>query len=347
MSPPLRTAIVGFGRIAAGYRDDPLMARYFPHASHAQALTAHPGFDLLAAVDPAPAARAAAREIWRIPHVVADAGDLPAGLGIEVAVLTLPPAARTAALAAMPDVRALLVEKPLGPTGGHLLAACARRGIKLQVNYWRRGVAAFRALAAGGLARRIGRVQAAFATYGNGVANNGSHLVDFLRLLLGEVVAVQATGPAQSGAGLPLAGDVDVSFCLNHADGSQSCVQPLDFRAFREVGLDLWGERGRLQIVQESLVGLWHAAGANRALQGEREVASDRAEREAFMVGEALYCLYDNLVEALEHGRPLLSDADNARATEEVLRAVLASAAAGGRRIGLARSPARLDGASR
>ena len=341
--PPLRTVIVGFGRIAAGYQDDPLMARYFPHASHAQTLRAHSGFELVAAVDPAPAARQAAAEVWRIPHVAARVEELPGDLGIAVAVMTQPAASRPAALDALPALRAVMLEKPLGDDGQRFLALCGRRGIEVQVNYWRRGVADFAQLAEGGLLAAIGHAQAAFATYGNGLANNGSHLVDFLRWLLGEVVSAQATGPVRSAPHLPLAGDVDLPFCLTHAGGAQSSVQPLDFRAYREVGVDLWGETARLQIVQESLLGLRSTIADNRALQAEREIASDRMERLDFDVGQALIRLYDNLADALDKAVPLLSDGDNAWRTEAVLQAILASAAAGGRAV----SPAAVAPATR
>ena len=42
--PRLRTVLVGCGEVGAGYATDPLMARHYPYATHAQVLAAHPAF---------------------------------------------------------------------------------------------------------------------------------------------------------------------------------------------------------------------------------------------------------------------------------------------------------------
>mgnify|MGYP001412936739 CR=1 FL=1 len=63
------------------------------------------------------------------------------------------------------------------------------------VNYWRRADRLFQALAAGGLTEHVGSPQAVFGLYGNGLVNNGGHLIDFLRMLLGVCYA-----PAQAAA---------------------------------------------------------------------------------------------------------------------------------------------------
>ena len=38
----------------------------------------------------------------------------------------------------------------------------------------------------------IGKIQSAFGLYGNGLKNNGSHLIDWARMFLGEVSWVQS-----------------------------------------------------------------------------------------------------------------------------------------------------------
>lgn len=69
MTAPYAAAIVGFGKMAQGYAEDPAMARHFPYATHAQVLRDHPGFDWRAVVDPSVDALAAARDGWNVPHV--------------------------------------------------------------------------------------------------------------------------------------------------------------------------------------------------------------------------------------------------------------------------------------
>lgn len=334
---PFRTALVGLGRMGAGYADDPVMARHYPYATHAQVLRGHPRFAWAAAVDPAEGARSAARGRWGVPLVAAGAADLPPDAGVEVAVIATPPEARLGIVEALPDLRAVIVEKPLGgPEAARaFLDSCARRGILVQVNLWRRADPGFRDLAAGGLRARVGAVQAGFGLYGNGLRNNGTHLVDFVRMLLGEVEAVEALGPAVSPAHLPLAGDVELPFALWVRGGPLVACQPLDFTRYREVGLDLWGTEGRLSILQEGLVPLRFPKVPNRAMSGEGEVASDAPEPVPSTVGVALRHLYDDLARALDGGAEPVSPAGSALRTEAAVEAVVASAAGGGRRVRL------------
>ena len=53
----LRTALIGFGKIAAGYCDDPQISSYYQYSTHVQVIKDHPNFTLSAVVDPSSNAR--------------------------------------------------------------------------------------------------------------------------------------------------------------------------------------------------------------------------------------------------------------------------------------------------
>ncbi|HEV2145973.1 MAG TPA: Gfo/Idh/MocA family oxidoreductase [Longimicrobiaceae bacterium] len=329
---PLRTVVVGLGKIGLGYADDPVMARHYPFATHAQVLARHPAFEWGGAVDLAPEARRAACERWGVPLVAAEVGEVADAYRPEVVVLATPPESRLEILEQLPDVRAVLVEKPLGRTleeGESFLAWCRARGIPVQVALWRRADAAFRELALT-LGERIGAVQAAFALYGNGLLNNGTHVVDFVRMLLGEVTEVQAAAGVAPYREGPIRDDVNLPFHLALASGAGVSVQPLRFAHFRENGVDIWGESGRLSVLQEGLKIRWYPRRENRGMQGEREVDSDCPVEVPSTVGHAFYALYDDLAEALRRGTPLCSPGESALRTARVVQAVLDSSARGG-----------------
>ncbi|PIW29051.1 MAG: hypothetical protein COW30_05975 [Rhodospirillales bacterium CG15_BIG_FIL_POST_REV_8_21_14_020_66_15] len=334
----LRALIVGFGQVASGLSNDPRMAAHFKYASHASVLADHPAFDWQGVVDSNTAALDNARNTWKVPLCGTDLGRMAAEVRPEIAVLATPPGGRADMIDRMPDLKAVLVEKPLDAPGengdgARLAAIAAERGIPVIVNYWRRSDRLFRNLAAGGVAASIGRAQAVSALYGNGLANNGGHLIDFLRMLLGAVVAVQALGPAKPAAAGPLAGDVQLPFALTFAEGFVATVQPLDFAHYREVGMDIWGERGRLTILQEGLVTRTYPMTGNRGLSGEREIDCDTGEVLETTVSDALFRMYDNLADAAvgraEPWSPLASAAVNERIVDLILR----SAAEGGSRL--------------
>ncbi len=320
--------MIGFGRIGAGYADDPVMARHYPYATHAQVLAAHPAFQWVGVTDRSPRARRLARERWGVP-AFRDPAEMAADCAPDVAVLATPPGSRTEILDRLPSVRAVLVEKPLGRTpaeGRRFLEVCHRRGILVQVNFWRRADRVFRDLAAGGLQRRVGAPQAVFGLYGNGLLNNGTHMVDFIRMLLGEVRSVQALAGARPLRAGPIEGDVHVAFSMRLYSGLAVAMQPLAFEHYRENALDIWGEKARLFIGQEGLGLSLYPRESNRGMQGESEIASDRPRELRSTVGTALYHMYTNLAAALGGKQALWSSGPSALQTERVVGAIRASA---------------------
>lgn len=332
-----RTLMVGFGDIASGLGQDLKMARYFEYASHASVLSAHPAFDWLGTVDLREAALIGARDKWQIPVVETDLAAAIEKVRPEIAVLATPPGQRAEAVAAMPDLKAVLVEKPLsGPNdndGKALATICAERGIPVLVNYWRRADRNFRDLAAGGLKARIGAPQAVFGIYGKGLANNCSHMIDFLRMLLGDVTTVQALGPAVPSPDSTVPGDLQLPFALTLEDSTVASFGTVDFHHYREVGLDIWGERGRLSVLLEGLSATFFPVADNRGLENAHEVSPDAGEILKSTVSDSLYRMYDNLAAIAAGTAAPWSSLASALINEKIKERILSSAAEGGARL--------------
>jgi predicted dehydrogenase len=329
----LNTVLVGFGEIAAGYASDPKMAKVFNDAAHIQAIMRHPAYNIAAVVDPSEQARQSARTDWQIENCLSDISQLPKDQAIDVAVLTSPSATRLEALARLPDLKAVLAEKPLGQRPGEAEAfvhECSRRDLPLQVNYWRRGAAGFHTLAGGHLASLVGEPQAAFGLYGNGLYNNGSHLVDFVRLLLGEVEAVQAISPISEIVLARGTKDKSLAFALTLDSDLVVTISPVDFSAYREVGIDIWGRDGRVAIWQEGISVQHFPLVENRGVSDADEIATDRPRFIDCPIEDAFYNMYDNIWRHLDKGEALLSPGNSALATERTLLALERSAADGG-----------------
>lgn len=334
-----RTAIIGFGKIGAEYADDPVMALHYPVATHAQALADHPDFEWQAIVDPRPESRRLARDRWHVPMAFASVEQLAHEAPPEVAVIATPPESRAEIIECLPGLQAVIVEKPLGRTLDEAIAfvrICAERNIQVQVNYWRRADDDFRALAAGGMVEAIGQPQAVFGVYGNGLRNNGSHMIDFSRMLFGEIATVQAAAGVVRHRAAPIEGDIDVPFQLVFESGLCAMFQPVDFVDYRENGLDIWGKHGRLQILQEGLRLIHAARIPNRAMQGEWEIASDAPSIRTSTVGQAFRRLYDHTARMLDSSEAPVSSVDSALRTEAAVEAIMRSLAKGGARQTLA-----------
>lgn len=325
----LGTVLVGFGKIGAGYAEDPVMARYYPYATHAQVLAVHPDFAWEAVVDISDEALELARNRWKIPHLAKSVEELTHCYQPEVAVIATPPESRSAIIEQLPTLCAVMVEKPVGLTvaaGQDFLDHCNRRRILVQVNLWRRADETFRSFAAGKLGELVGQPQAVFGVYGNGLLNNGTHMVDLVRMLFGEIETVQSVGGVASYTAGPIVGDVNVPFTLRLCSSLTVMMQPIRFEDYRENSLDIWGEKARLSIMQEGLGICLYPQCENRAMQGEREIASDQPQALDTTVGQAFYNVYSNLADAVNGEASLWSPGESALQTARVIEAVMDSA---------------------
>ena len=306
----MKAIIVGFGRIANTIAHDKKIASVFKYASHAQALSAHPDFDWIGIVDPADGTTEAAAE-WGI-----QVGQVEDFEDAEFATLAIPPGARLDIVKRLPNLKAVLIEKPVGDAE-EFIEYCEGRGIDVTVNFWRRGVPFFQSMSEGTL---IGKIQTVFCLYGNGLKNNGSHLIDFLHMLFGDVRSVTRIGECETLQSLGCSGpmdDVSATFVLE-MDGFHIHCAPIDFNHYREVSVDIWGESGRLSIMNESLnVGL-SLMQPHRGMERQQEVSSEPMASTQPDVEMAFYNLYTSIAEGES-----LSPISEAVKTEKVLKGII------------------------
>lgn len=183
--------VVGLGQIGQGYDygcdDDSVVV------THASSYRYHPGFDLVAGIDPDSEQRRLFERKYVAP-AFSTVADLPGAFRSEVVSICVPTVLHAetffAALERAP--RAVLCEKPIAGTveeAAKMVSAARAAGCVLAVNYMRRfepGVLSLREMIeAGGL----GDIYKGVVWYGKGLRNNGSHFVDLLRFLLGEAEA--------------------------------------------------------------------------------------------------------------------------------------------------------------
>jgi predicted dehydrogenase len=330
---PFRSAIVGFGSIADTLATDKKMQAHFRSISHAQAISEHPMFEFGAVLDPSGEARARATRTWGVNHLCATTKELLDKYDPEILVMTSPPTTRFEIIRSCRNLKGVFLEKPLGSDASAMDDWARTLNIPIQVNYWRRAVPDFIALAKTALVERIGRIQAAFGVYGNGLQNNGSHLIDFSRMLLGEVTSVRTTDKAKTVTRVGFLDDINVGFNLGFDGDLVMTAMPLDFAKYREVGIDIWGTNGRLAINQESLTMQFFPRVANRGLENEKEIASDQAELVRPKVSNVLDEMYENLYQAVVNKTPLLSSIESACRTEAIISAIEISARSGSTKI--------------
>jgi predicted dehydrogenase len=183
---PIRVAIAGCGLIGTQWdADGPVR----PFAlTHAAGFTRQKGARLVAVCDPDldKARRAAQR--WQAEGAYADPQSMLAAGPVDLLVVASSSAARwdvvQPALAA--GVKVLVIEKPLATTleeSRRLVAAIEAAGVKTVVNFSRRWDPSMAALRDRILGGEMGALQRLVGTYGKGITNNGSHMVDLVSYL--------------------------------------------------------------------------------------------------------------------------------------------------------------------
>lgn len=337
-----KTALIGFGAIAVGYEKDSLYTRHVKYATHAKVLNEHPAFDWLAVVDPLENARQYAQESWGIPWVAGDVKNLPCKHEVEVAVIATPCDIRLSILESFPILKAVIVEKPLAKNfqmAQEFLQFCRERNILVQVNIARRADLKLQELAGGKLQDKIGAVQNVFGLYGNGLRNTGPHMIDLVRMLLGEIESVQSIMipvPFQEG---PIADDFNLGFILYLQNKNISVTMaPVRFSNYREFSLDIWGETGRLTIANEGLHLIEYPLIPSITVQHGKSIAFNERRIKSTGYSDALYNLYDNLASVLNGESKLISTGEEACETMLVIDAIFDSLNQKGKLTSVARS---------
>jgi len=290
--------LIGSGRIGARLTEDVIHKSRYPYPTHADVLSTHPSFEFEAVVDTNFEAREFARDKWKLKEAVSSISELTTKETIEVAVLATGGAFRPDLGNYFPNLKVVLVEKPLA-ADFQLAKAFVERlddlGIGVVVNFPRRYGSVFRRLAEGELENEIGRPCAVFGVYGNGLKNNGSHLVDLIRTQIGEIESVRALTEWNKCLFENNDNDPTIPFYCRTIGDVGVVVNILSFDNYREVGLDVWGTKGRLQMLNETLTFVWSKTIPSNQLSGAREIDFGKSHLEVREQDKSLFDVYERV----------------------------------------------------
>lgn len=319
--------IVGCGNIAGGFDKDRSAAD--TPFTHAGAYRRHRGFALQACVEPDAAKRLGFMRHWAVAQGFATlAQAAAAGVRTDIVSICSPTEHHhqdvLAALALRP--RLIFCEKPVTASVAateDLVARCAAAGVLLAVNYTRRWDPEVRRQAGLLSSGAWGALRAVTGIYTKGLLNNGSHMLDLLHLLLGDLRVCHAGLPRsdylqsdpsipamlESGAGVP------VMLNVGHA---------ADFSVFE---LQLITERAVLAMEEGGLRWRIRAAVESQTFRGYRALGAERIE--AGGLGSATLAAVGQIHDVLSHGGALASTGENALQAQRLCERILQQAQAG------------------
>jgi predicted dehydrogenase len=296
----LRAAILGCGRIAGAFAGPGGRP-----TTHAQALMGAGGAPFeLAAVSDADADRANAFAARWNAQATCAAADLAAA-GLDLVVVATPDAAHAADLLRLlvgsRPPRLVVVEKPLCVSPDELAAIDAALAKQSQttvvVNHSRRFDPAHRAVRELIATRRLGAVVGVHWVYYGGWLHIGVHLVDTLRMLLGDEITATAVRPGRDDRD----GDrsLDGDFSSRAWPGADILVESHPESAFQLFEGEIRMQDGRVRLLDFGNDIVVDAVSTNA--MGERELkASRRIEADAD--GGPMQVLYDLAARFLTQG---------------------------------------------
>lgn len=189
MDNPLSVVIIGCGQIAGGYDEQ----NKSPSAvlTHAGAYKKNDKFMLHACIDPDSRACQKFMHNWHIEAGFANLEDYDP-FTADVASICTPTENHEAVLETLlsTSVKAVFCEKPLAydyKASCRLADLYEKAGIPLAINFLRRWDPAIQALKKELTDGKWGGIQAVTAFYNKGIFNTGSHILDLLTFLLGDM----------------------------------------------------------------------------------------------------------------------------------------------------------------
>ncbi len=317
MDTPWSVLVLGCGNIAGGF-DQERPEDALPY-THAGAYRLHGGFSLLACVEPDAERRAAFMRRWSVPAGFSNmAQAVAAGVRADVVSICTPTACHATDLAAVLaslHPRLVFCEKPV--TGSvdetaALVEQCERLGVALAVNHNRRWDPALRRLRDDIRSGKRGSLRSVVGLYNKGILNNGSHMLDLLRFLLGELDIVSVGQPVADYSD----SDPTLPLTLRGADGTPIVLACGDARDFALFELQFVFSSGVVSV--EDGGSRWRERRAVPSADFAGYVALDEGQMAPGGDAECMLAAVDNIHGYLAHGAELASTGYSALAAQRL-----------------------------
>jgi len=297
--------IIGAGKIGAFF-DQPGSENIL---THAHAFFIHPGFKLLGFVDSNVEQAQKATSIWGGVYF----NNLDEALHkhrVDVVCLAVPDEYHYPYLQelAHQNIKIIFAEKPLTktlPEALEIKQLYSSLPISVQLNYSRRFVPEIIRLRNNIKDGLYGRYLSGTGYYGKGLLHNGSHMLDLLLSLLGNVSDYLLTGVIDDF----YEDDPSVSAVLTMSEGAPFFLQSIDCRAYTIFEMDLLFERRRVRLIDSGFVIEEYEIRESPVFAGYKNPVM--ASEQKTSLGRSIYHAAENIYQHLNKGDVLLCGLDD------------------------------------
>lgn len=263
--------IIGLGQIGMGYDFD--LTCESAIYTHARAISLHPGFRLMGAVDVSPKQRARFMRRYEVP-AFDQVEDALLKLQPDVVVIATSSESHADILAKVINTcrpKLVLCEKPLAyelDKAREMVEMCEKADIQLFVNYIRRTdpgvVEVKRRIDTGEITTPV-KVN---AWYSKGILNNGSHFLNLLELWLGDIENSTIINPGRLWNNYDPEPDVEVQF-----DRGTVVFRSAWEESFSHYSIELLSRSGRLRYDKGGEAIEWRRVYADPNFEGYSTLA--------------------------------------------------------------------------
>lgn len=292
-------------------------ASEFPY-THAGAYKRDGRFNLTACVEPDESRRKTFMEKWNVSRGFSSIDEaLHSGNQFDVISICSPTPSHIHDLEIALQLKPKLIfcEKPVTTSfieTERLVVACQNANVQLAVNYSRRWDVDISALQADMQAGKWGQLRSVVGIYNKGILNNGSHMVDLLHLLVGEMNIVKVGQPVQDF----FENDPSVPAWLEAENGlpvQLVCGHAEDYAIFE---LQMIFSQGVLSMEEGGIFWRERRAKDSETFKGYRVL--DEGVRRAGQYPATMCTAVDNIYRAITQGDALAGTGESALAAQRL-----------------------------
>lgn len=254
--------------------------------------------------------------------------------GLDIVSICTPPDQHRACVSAAVSngARAIFLEKPIASTyeaGRQIVELCERKGVALLVDHQRRFSPLHLKASGHVLTGQMGRIQGGWAWYTAGLFNSGTHLIDLLRLYLGNALWVRgrmSVNPSWK------EDDPNIDALIRFTGGPEITIHAFDHKHYADFGFTILGTEGKLSTTHNGMGLLYWSARESVAFGGYNELYPASLPVRGVKETDRLIPLGIEMLRDYLEGLtiPLIPDGRDALAALKTLEAIKESATKGG-----------------
>lgn len=320
-----KAAVIGCGRVGCSFDDDPLRKVI---STHARAYYENPKTELYALCDVDKSKLVKYGKRYSVDHLFTSVDDLLAKTKPDlISICTLPETHEEITIkAAKAGVKGIFCEKPIATSisaAKKMIKICEKNDVVLLIDHQRRFDPLFSKLKNEINNGLLGSIYQSTFYYTAGIFNTGTHVIDLMRYLFGDVEWVIGKNSIIPS---PNPEDPNIDGMLAFKNGIFAGLHALDVKDYLIFEQDILGSKGRLRILSSGFELEYYGVSDSRYFSGYKEMEKLDLPFEAPKERQYMLEAINHLVNCIENKTNSISSGDDGVKALETILALIKSA---------------------